>query len=262
MKALEFMRELDGPDFETPGTVDNFKYGDREREVSLVVTCLTATPEVIEKASVLGADLIITHEPTFYSHVDEIRHSRVTDMKIAAVEKAGIPICRYHDHMHFAAEDMISLGFLETVGWKGVFDGDKVFTLDEPMTPLEIVKDIETKCGLKHCRIIGCRDGEVKKIGMFLGHRGGECWDDFKNGESDLQLAIGGEWCEWADGEPIRDACQFGLQLTAVIAGHAGSEKDGMKYLAKLINERFSERGISAEYIDCGELYTYSDSDI
>jgi len=262
MKALDFMRELDGPDFETPGTVDNFKFGDEEREVSRVVCCLTATPEVIKEAVRLGADLIITHEPTYYTHIDEIHHSKVVDMKIAAVEAAGIPICRYHDHMHFASDDMISLGFLDVMGWSGKFDGNVEFTLDDEMTPLEIAKDIEEKSGVAHCRIIGRRDGKVKKIGLYLGHRGGECWGAFKNGESDVQLAIGGEWCEWCDGEPIRDAAQFGLQMTAIIMGHAGSERDGMKYLAKVINERFSNRGITADYVDCNELYTYTDSEL
>ena len=105
MRAIDFMRELDGPDFETPGTVDCFKYGDENREVKTVVTCLTATPDVPMEARRLGADLIITHEPTYYTHVDEIRPSRLTDMKVAAVKEAGIPLCRYHDHMHFAADD-------------------------------------------------------------------------------------------------------------------------------------------------------------
>lgn len=260
MRAIDFMRELDGPDFETPGTVDCFKFGDEEREVKKVVTCLTATPNVLKEAARLGADLIITHEPTFYTHVDEKYPSKIVGMKTAAVEAAGIPICRYHDHMHFAADDMISLGFLDRVGWNGTFDGDLIFTLDEPTTPLELAKDIEEKCGLKHCRIIGRRNGDVTKIGLFLGHRGGDCWGKFKNFE-DVEVGIGGEWCEWADGEPIRDGAQFGMQVTAIIAGHAGSERDGMRYLAKLINERFADRGISAEYVDCGELYTYTDSE-
>ena len=176
------------------------------------------------------------------------------------MKEADRPRCRYHDHMHFAAEDMISLGFLDVMGWKGQFDGDVSFVLDEPKTPLEIAKEIEEKTGVAHCRIIGRRDGKVTKIGLYLGHRGGECWNALKFAEGDVELAIGGEWCEWADGEPVRDAAEFGLQRTAIMMGHAGSERDGMRYLAKEINRRFSERGITARYVECGELYTYTDS--
>ena len=260
MRAIDFMKELDGPDFETPGTVDCFKYGDENREVKTVVTCLTATPDVLKEARRLGADLIITHEPTYYTHVDEIHPSRLVDMKVAAVKEADIPLCRYHDHMHFAADDMIALGFLDVMGWRGKFDGDVSFVLDDPKTPLEIAREIEAKCGIAHCRIIGRRDGKVTKIGLYLGHRGGDCWNGLKFAAGDVELAIGGEWCEWADGEPIRDAAEFGLQRTAIMMGHAGSERDGMKYLAKEINRRFGERGITAHYAECGELYTYTDT--
>ena len=165
------------------------------------------------------------------------------------------------DHMHIAADDMIALGFLDVMGWRGKFDGDVSFVLDEAMTPLEIARDIEKKTGVAHCRIIGKRDGLVTKIGLYLGHRGGECWNALKFAEGDVELAIGGEWCEWADGEPIRDAAEFGLQRTAIMMGHAGSERDGMRYLAKEINRRFKDRGITAEYVECGELYTYTDSE-
>lgn len=259
MNVLEFMRTLDSEDFQTPGTVDCFKYGDTEREVKKVVTCLTATPNVLRAAKEYGADLIITHEPTYYQHTDVIYHNPIVDKKLALVEETGIPICRYHDHMHFDGNDMISEGFLKTVKWKGTFDGTKEFVLDEPMTPLQIAKDVEEKLGLAHVRIIGKRDGLVKNVALFLGHRGDDWWIPFKTASTDDQVALAGEWCEWYDGEMIRDAAEFGVQLTAIVLGHAGSERAGMKILADSINERFSADSIEAKYIECGELYTYTD---
>ena len=59
---------------ETPikGTVDTFKTGDPTREVTGIVTTFLASYEVIQKAVELGANLIITHEPTFNHHLDEV----------------------------------------------------------------------------------------------------------------------------------------------------------------------------------------------
>lgn len=55
---------------EVPGeipddTVDQFKIGDPTRPLTGIVTTFIATCGVIEQAAALGANLIITHEPTF-----------------------------------------------------------------------------------------------------------------------------------------------------------------------------------------------------
>lgn len=260
MKAIELMKAVAGEAFDTPGTVDNFKYGDKEREVSRVAVCLTATPDVIREASKWGADLIITHEPTYYEHTDEPFASPITDLKKRLIEECDVPICRFHDHMHFGRDDMIALGFIESMEWedKGDFDGVSAFVLKEKTDPLTLAKDIEKKLGIKHVRIVGSADGEVEKIGLFLGHRGGDWWGEFKRCER-FDLVIAGEWCEWHDGEIIRDASQLGVQMTALMLGHAASERDGMKYLAKVIKRDFEDRGVTAAYFECGELFSYAD---
>ena len=39
--------------------------------------------------------------------------------------------------------------------------------------------------------------------------------------------------------------------------GHIGSERDGMKYLTKLLKDRFNDLDI--KYFDCEEVYSYTD---
>lgn len=46
-------------------TVDTVKTGDPAQPVKGIVTTFLATQEVIERTIALGANLIITHEPTF-----------------------------------------------------------------------------------------------------------------------------------------------------------------------------------------------------
>ena len=61
-------------------TVDNLKCGDPRQEVTGIVTSFMATMDVIEKAVAVGANLIITHEPTFYNHTDgKLRHPQQDD---------------------------------------------------------------------------------------------------------------------------------------------------------------------------------------
>ena len=87
--------------------------------------------------------------------------------------------------------------------------------------------DIRDKINLKHPRIVGRRDGIVKKMSIQLGARGSTPY--FEMLENDVDLALCGEFCEWSDAEPIRDMAQIGMQKTVIVLGHAGSEKDAME---------------------------------
>ncbi|MBQ4066324.1 MAG: Nif3-like dinuclear metal center hexameric protein [Clostridia bacterium] len=252
------MREIITPawlDVHESWTVDRVKIGDPEKEVKKIGTCLTATPDVIRAAGEWGADLLITHEPTFYNHVDEFNEeSRLSVMKRRLIEENGLTIYRYHDAMHMAGEDLVNLDFIDKMGWKGEFDGDVYFVSHTPLEVRDIVEGIKKNLGLAHPRIVGKTDGCVTKIKLNLGHRGGDSYREFAEGQ-EWEMVIGGELCEWADGEPVRDAAQFGEQKTLLILGHAGSEKSSMEALARSIDKKFD--GAPAKYFECGELYTY-----
>lgn len=49
-------------------TVDTIKAGDPNAVVTGIVTTFTPTMEVLRKPVAAGANLIVTHEPTFYNH--------------------------------------------------------------------------------------------------------------------------------------------------------------------------------------------------
>ncbi len=51
-------------------TVDLVKAGDPSQELKGAALTFMATSQVIEKTIELGANLLITHEPTFYNHLD------------------------------------------------------------------------------------------------------------------------------------------------------------------------------------------------
>ncbi|MBR6676491.1 MAG: Nif3-like dinuclear metal center hexameric protein [Clostridia bacterium] len=258
MKAKEIMRAVIGPEWvdnHSHWTVDCLKTGDPECEVTKIATCLTATPDVLRAAGEWGAELLITHEPTFYNHVDEYNEeSPLSKKKMELIKSLGITIYRYHDSMHMAGVDLVNLDFIQRMGWEGDFDNDVYFVSNKPLEIRDIVDGIKANLGLKHPRIVGKTEGSVTKIKLNLGHRGGDSYRKFAE-EEDFEVVIGGELCEWADGEPIRDAAQFGAQKTLLLLGHAGSEKSSMAALARDINNRFD--GAEARYFECGELYTY-----
>ena len=260
MTARELFRDVVGAewlDANAHWTVDKIKIGDENITVTKVGTCLTATPDVIRAAGEWGAELLITHEPTFYNHIDEFdEESRLCRLKKQLIEENNLTIYRYHDAMHLCAVDLVNLDFINRMGWKGNFDNNMVITLDEPIEIADVVRGIKKNLGLKNPRVVGATEGKVSRILLLTGHRGGGDYRKFSEG-NDFDMVIGGELCEWADAEHVRDAAQFGEQKTLLILGHAGSEKSSMETLAFEIDAKYEN--IEARYFECGELYSYID---
>lgn len=252
MKAFEIMNEIIGAEFTAahPDTVDTLKAGDPNKEVAKIGVCFIATPEVLAAAADWGADLLITHEPTFYNHPDRHGDDPLTKEKEELVAKTGMTIYRYHDSLHAKPVDIIDRALLDAVGWKGTARG-KTFVLDEPKTPLELARDLQEKLPVQHPRIVGRRDGQVREIFLALGAWGNAPYTEFR--QSDAQLLISGELCEWYDCEPIRDMAQMGHQKTLLVLGHAASERAGLRALAKELDGRYGQ----AKYFECGEIFSY-----
>src|SRR4051812_25027079 len=91
-----------------PDTVDTVKLGDTRQPLKRVAVTFLASIEVIEQAAALGANLLITHEPTFYNHPDQtdwLAGNPVYAAKRQAAEAAGLVIWRFHDTLHSLRPD-------------------------------------------------------------------------------------------------------------------------------------------------------------
>ena len=229
---------------------DGLVLGDGERTVRTVAVTLIATPAVLRRAAELGADMILTHEPTFHGVAPE--GDRVMAKKRALCDSLGVPIYRLHDHMHFTATDKINLGVLSRLSLDGEFDGQKAFTLGEPMAADALIEHICTRLFLRHPRYIGKKDLTVRTLSLLFGAWGdGRIVSEFCRPEVDLVIA--GEATEYSSCEYIRDAVELGVPRGLLLLGHMGSEKAGMEYLTDHINETIGD--VRAVYIDCGEVY-------
>lgn len=257
MKAIEVLNKLNVYSAaHLPQTVDTLKAGDDEKEVKKVAFCFTATPEVIRNAAAWGADVLITHEPTYHDHFDNFVENPVTLAKRELLESTGMTVYRWHDHAHAAVPDVIHMGFLEAVGFKGTLDG-RFFILDTPATARELARQIEQTTGIRHARIIGASDIPSVKVGMCLGACGDMVKDVLCN--TDCQVVIAGEICEWKDGCFIRDAAELGMNKSIILLGHCASERDGMSYLTDIWNSMCPD--VPGKYFETGELYTYTEGD-
>src|SRR5438034_9998109 len=94
-------------------TVDTFKAGNPDAPVTGIAVTMMATLDVLQRAVESGNNLIITHEPTFFDHLDtatdiaEGESDPVLAAKRAFIEKRGLIICRFPDHWHSRKQDGI-----------------------------------------------------------------------------------------------------------------------------------------------------------
>ena len=255
MKAFEVLNWLNAYSGGNPeNTVDTIKAGSDEKEAHKVAFCFIATPSVIRAAHAWGADVLITHEPTYYDHRDVFVSTPISDAKKKLIEESGMTLYRWHDHPHLADPDVIHDGFLRATGVEGTADGNYfTFAKDTDATAFSAV--IEERLGIRHVRIIGQRNARAKKIYLCLGAHGTSHLNEFL--ESDAEIMVTGETTEWRYGYTVADAAELGFNKSLLLLGHCGSERDGMMLICDKWNEAHPD--VEGKYFECGELYSYTD---
>ena len=103
-------------------TVDTFKAGNPDTPVTGIAVTMMATMDVLERAAANHENFVITHEPTFYNHLDVPEEMAQTDPvwteKRAFIEKHNMVVWRFHDHWHERNPDGILVGMVHVLGWE------------------------------------------------------------------------------------------------------------------------------------------------
>ena len=110
---------------EVPGapfaeTVDVVVAGDPAWEVTGIVTTFLATRKVLQQAIAVGANLIVSHETSFYNHynrTDWLADNTVYLAKKRLTDEFGLAIWRLHDTWHRRQPDGILIGVLRALEW-------------------------------------------------------------------------------------------------------------------------------------------------
>lgn len=236
-------------------TVDTVKSGDPKQKVTGVVTTFMANCRVIQQAAELGANLIVTHEPTFYNHEDKtdwLEKNAVYQFKRKLLEDAGIVTFRYHDYMHSIEPDPVCPAAAARLGWAEYATGEhgNIFTL--PKTTVgAIVETVKQRLGTQRVRMVGNPAMPCERVCIMVGASGGR-WQIASMSESGADLLIAGEIAEWETSEYIRDAITAGQQKALLVIGHAATEEHGMEWLAGWLQPKLP--GISVTHVPGGDV--------
>ena len=223
-------------------TVDTVKVGDPAKPVKGIVTTFLASCEVIDRTVSLGANFIITHEPTFYNHLDQVDWLEKDDVyrhKLKLLQDNGIVVWRFHDGIHRLEPDGVITGVLEALGWKQHARPDDPRVCEIPPTSLpELATILRERLGTMRVLAVGDPRRRYRTVGLMVGASGGAAQMQFAQ-ETGVEVLVVGELAEWETSEYVRDAAHAGLNRAALVVGHAASEEPGMKWLAEWMRPRF-----------------------
>lgn len=259
---------------------DDWKAGDGDGECTGVVTALSPTVNVIKKTAELGANLLIVHEPTFYTSLDEPGWfedfpNSVAEEKQALLDKYGISVWRDHDHMHFHNPDGIFTGVLKYLGWEENVTVESSiafahFLITIPETTVgELCRKLIDTIGLNGVRYIGDANAKVKSLAI-VGHLypmdTGKTRKDGKPLEYGVQIIdtlerkadviLPGEIIEWTALSYVRDAVELGKTKAVINLGHFNWEELGMKYAREWISELVGGE-VSVTYVPSGDMWNF-----
>src|SRR5579883_1203753 len=116
-------------------TVDTIKSGKPSTAVRGIATTMMATLDVVQRAAAAGRNMVITHEPTFYSHEDktaDLQDDPTYRFKQDFLDKHDMVVFRFHDHWHARRPDGIATGMAQALGWDKHADpqNPRQFTFD------------------------------------------------------------------------------------------------------------------------------------
>jgi len=218
-------------------TVDTFKAGNPDVPVTGVAVTMMATMDVLQRASAKGWNFVITHEPTFYAHLDTPEgvpeDDPVWEEKRAFIEKHGMVVWRFHDHWHMRKPDGIEAGNVHALGWEKFQRADNQYLFVMPETTLrELAKQVSEKLGSSVVRVVGDPDMRVTKVGFSPGAAGSQR-EIHALEQDDVQVLLVGETREWETVEYAAAAVSEGRKKALVVIGHIPSEQPGMDECAR-----------------------------
>ena len=232
-------------------TVDTFKAGNPDTPVRGVATTGMATLGVLRRAAAAGRNFVITHEPTFYNHLDEtasLADDPVYAAKQQFVAEHGLVVWRFHDHAHALRPDPLLVGSARALGLTPYASPTDPHLFVVPPTTLgALAGDFARRLGGRAIRVVGDPAMRVTRIGLGLG------WSAPLLGP-DLDVSIGGEQPEGGgNAEYALDAAAVGRPKGFVVLGHLLSEDHGMREVAEWLRAFVTE--VPVDFVPAGEPF-------
>jgi putative NIF3 family GTP cyclohydrolase 1 type 2 len=239
-------------------TVDTFKAGNPQDVVTGIAVCMFADMKVLKMAVAEKCNLIIAHEPVFYSHLDgtkSLENDPVFQEKIKYISDHKLIIWRFHDHIHRTKPDGIYIGMVEKLEWtKNQTDSTMVRFKFDKVKVSDFIGQLKLKFPGSNFRVVGNPEMNVTGVALAVGAPGSSSHLKLLQ-EKNIDLLIAGEAPEWETYQYVNDATLQRKNKAVIFIGHTNSEEAGMDYCARWL-KGFIPQGIKIQYMKNGSSFT------
>ena len=237
-------------------TVDNIIAGSAGMPVKGIATTMMATLDVVQRAAAAGRNMVITHEPTFYSHQDKtdtLKDDTTYQFKLDFLNKHEMVVFHFHDHWHARRPDGIATGMVRELGWEKNVDPQNARQFLFDAIPLaRFAQDMQSKLKINVMRVIGDPAMRVSRVAASWGNVSLNPGIPLLS-QPGVDVLVLGETREWELVEYAQDMIASGKKKALVILGHVVSEQAGMKYCAEWLRSFITE--VPVEFIAAAEPY-------
>lgn len=246
MKAKElqqYLGTMDGGWVNWKRTVDTFKSGDPDTEITAVAIGWMSYHSSLKRALELNCNMFITHEPTYFNHHDqetEIFRLPYVRSKREFIEENGLIILRCHDLWDQVPDIGIpdswarQLDFHEPLVKKSYY---RVYDVSG-RTAFDVAQQVARRTlelGQEAVQLIGPSEAKVTRVAIGTG-----AITPFlrfvERYKADLAICSDDGFMYWRDG-----ALSIDMGIPVIIVNHAVSEMYGMKLLAEHLAAKFPD---------------------
>jgi len=240
-------------------TVDTFKAGDPQSPVKGIAVTMMTTLDVLKRAAANGQNLVITHEPTFFDHLDNPKQlpqgedDAVLKQKREFIAEHHLVIWRFHDYWHRRKPDGIEEGNVHALGWEKYQDpaNQYLFTIPET-TVAKLAEELRVKLHAAVPRIAGDREMKITRVAFSPGSAGFHRETGALE-MPDVQVLIAGETHEWETVEYVTDARTEGRAKALILLGHIASEQAGMEECARWLRTFITS--VPIEFVPTADMW-------
>ena len=226
-------------------TVDRIVAGSPEVRVKGIASTMMATLKVIQRVVAAGRNMIVTHEPTFWSHLDttkELESDPTYEFKRRFIAEHDVAVFRFHDHWHRMKPDGINAGMTRELGWEknAVSEGSREFVFDVA-TLGGLVETMVKRLNAHSMRVVGDAKMPVKRVVANWGYASLMPSVIKTAARPDVDVMICGETREWELVEYVQDQIAAGAKKALIVVNHVVSEQSGMRYCAEWLKPMVPE---------------------